>query len=165
MKTCHICKTTWEQGGWPGKLGRGRNRELHCFFSFLLRSNAPPLPCSSYPFSTICLFGLDHQVCHRHQVGTVPPPHPLGNYFPSSPCSRGAHPLPVRVCDEYDSCGGRNVDNENMPAVSHYLGVEVNMIVNLSAVSDILVKTDAEVREEASLGKLQRRTRTYIINR
>ena len=30
------------------------------------------------------------------------------------------------------------------------------MIVNLSAVSDILVKTDAEVREEASLGKLQR---------
>ena len=117
-------KTTWEQGGWPGKLGRERNRELHCFFSFLLRSNAPPFPCSSYPFSTICLFGLDHQVCH-HQVGTFP--HPLGNYSPSSPCSRGARPLPVvGDCNEYDSYGLRNVDSKNMPTVSHYLmGVNV----------------------------------------
>ena len=40
-------------------------------------------------------------------------------------------------------------------------GVECNMIVNLSAVSDILVKTDAEVREEASLGKLQRINITF----
>ena len=101
-------KTTWEQGGWPGKLGRERTRELHCSFSFLLRSNAPPFPCSFYPFSTIYLVGLDHQVRLFH-VGTVPPPHPLGNYSPSSPCSRGARPLPVVVgCNEWIWI--RNVD-------------------------------------------------------
>ena len=122
-------KTTWEPGGWPSKLGRERNRELHCFFSFLLRSNATPFPCSSDPFSTICLFGLDHQVCHHHQVGTVPHPHPLGNYSPSSPCSRGARPLPVvGDCNEYNRYGLRNVNDEKMPAVSHYLGLNVTWL-------------------------------------
>ena len=67
----------------------------------------------------------------------------------------------VGDCNEYESCGLRNDDDDKMPAVSHYMRVECNMIVNLSAVSDILVKTDAEVREEASLGKLQRINITF----